>query len=293
MEGSKFGRLTILRELEPVRDNSGSLRRIVEVRCDCGNISEKKLKYLKSGETSTCGSCIKQVVATSAKGNPIIRVDPFADELEMIGQKYERWTVLEAGFKQNSSRMMKAACECGAEQMVCKSALKLGHSVSCGCHSRESTSEARRTHGLSNERPYRIWSNMIQRCDNPKSDYFNNYGGRGIAYQQSWSVFEGFWKDMSEGYREGLELDRVDVNGGYTKENCRWVDRCLQMYNRRTFKNNTSGKTGVNLNKRSGNWVVNISVNTKKIYLGTYSDYDLAVFVREEAELKYYGYIKE
>lgn len=293
MIGERFGKLTILRELESIRDNSGSLRRIVEVRCDCGNISEKKLKYLKSGETTTCGSCVKIVVGTSAKGNPVIKVDSFVDELEMVGTKYQRWTVVDTGFKQTDSRMVKAICECGTEQMVSKSALKTGHSVSCGCHSREVASETNKTHGLSKERPYRIWSNMLQRCDNPKSDYFNNYGGRGITYQTSWKVFDNFWKDMSKEYVDGLELDRIDVNGNYTKENCRWVDRSLQMYNRRPFKNNTSGKTGVYLNKRSGNWVVHINVNSEKIYLGTYQDYDLAVFVREEAELKYYGYVKE
>ena len=85
MIGERFGKLTILRELESIRDNSGSLRRVVEVRCDCGNVSEKKLKYLKSGETTTCGNCVKIVVGTSAKGNPVIKVDSFVDELEMVG----------------------------------------------------------------------------------------------------------------------------------------------------------------------------------------------------------------
>lgn len=290
--GKRFGKLEVLSELPAVRDNSGSLRRWMEVKCDCGQIVEKKLKYLKNGDTTTCGDCVYEVVDQSAKGLPVVSLDPFEDELSMIGVQYQQWKVVGAGFRCGIHRMLKAVCSCGAEQYVDKKALLNGHSNSCGCYSRKRTSELMTKHGMADSKEYRIWANMRSRCNNPNTDAYINYGGRGISHQDSWASFDEFWKDMGGSYTEGLELDRIDVNGNYCVENCRWTDDSTQAYNQRQHKNNTSGKTGVVLNKRTSHWVSNINVNKEKIYLGTFVNLEDAIKARQDAEIKYYGELK-
>lgn len=92
---------------------------------------------------------------------------------------------------------------------------------------------------------YRRWSNIIQRTTNPGHPDYANYGGRGITVCSEWrGSFEAFSRDMSPGYSTGLELDRIDNDGSYDKDNCRWVTRTEQNRNRRnsvmlTFRGRT------------------------------------------------------
>ena len=101
------------------------------------------------------------------------------------------------------------------------------------------------THGMSKTRQYKTWLNMKARCNKDSHDYYENYGGRGITYDNRWESFEGFWSDMYVGYSDDMTLERVDVNGNYCKENCKWVPARDQAKNRTKPINNTSGKTGV------------------------------------------------
>jgi len=130
---------------------------------------------------------------------------------------------------------------------------------------------------------------MKARCNNQKNDSYLSYGGRGVSYDPAWENFEGFWEDMSKGYSDNLTLDRIDPNGNYTKENCRWVDTYLQAINKNTPITNTSGTTGVSWEAANSNWRVRISTNGKRLCLGAYKDYDEAVAIRKQAELHYYG----
>lgn len=88
-------------------------------------------------------------------------------------------------------------------------------------------------HGMWQTRQYRIWVNMRTRCTNPKANNYHNYGGRGITYDPKWETFEGFWEDMQEGYSDELTLDRIDNDGNYCKENCKWITMKEQQNNRR------------------------------------------------------------
>lgn len=87
---------------------------------------------------------------------------------------------------------------------------------------------------LYNTAMYRSWRSMKSRCNNPKVPEYGNYGGRGITVCEKWRTFAGFLEDMSSTHQEGLSLDRIDNEKGYSKENCRWATRTQQSNNRRT-----------------------------------------------------------
>lgn len=78
-----------------------------------------------------------------------------------------------------------------------------------------------------------IWLEMKQRCTNPKHKRYKDYGGRGITFQENWKDFEAFYNDMVSTYQEGLTLDRIDNNKGYSKDNCRWASMLKQQNNKR------------------------------------------------------------
>lgn len=122
-----------------------------------------------------------------------------------------------------------------------------------------------------------------------------DYGGRGITYDSKWESFEGFWEDMQEGYADNLEIDRIDVDGPYTKENCKWSDNVTQAYRQRKYKNNTSGKTGVSPHKQSHGivWKAMIHKAGKPYYLGLFDTFDEACEARKQAELELYGFTKD
>lgn len=291
--GERFGKLVVLEKLPSIRDRSGSLRQLVKVACDCGNLSEKKVKYLKNGDTSSCGNCITKVVGVSRKGVDVFLDEPFPTEIQLVGETFHYWKVISVGYRMGKNRAVEVFCRCGNKNFISKRALIAGKSLSCGCYSSEYTAKAKTSHGMSHTKEYVIWLNMKARCNRESNESYINYGARGITYPTEWEKFSNFWEDMGKTYKEGLELDRIDVDGNYSKENCRWVDGFTQSYNRRKFKNNTSGRTGVYYDATSEYWKASISFNGDRINLGKFRSFDEAVYARETAEANYYSQIKE
>lgn len=119
-------------------------------------------------------------------------------------------------------------CECGNLKVVRGSHLKTGNVKTCGCVSPHTT------HGYSHTRLYRIWNNMIQRCENTNNSEYAGYGGRGISVCAEWHDFVSFMRwAVKNGYSSHLSIDRRNNDDGYNPSNCRWATALQQANNTR------------------------------------------------------------
>lgn len=180
-------------------------------------------------------------------------------------------------------------CHCGNEFQTTSGRLRGGYTKSCGCLQRESVKKANTIHGMSATRQYESWRGIIRRISNVKDKYYMDYGGRGITYDPKWETFEGFWEDMSEGYSDELTLDRIDVNGNYCKENCRWVSMSIQNHNQRKRVGHSSIFMGVSFNKQIDKWVATIKWGGDRKYLGGFLEEKDAAIAYDNASEIIYG----
>lgn len=168
-------------------------------------------------------------------------------EKNMVGTSYGALTVIgmaDLALWRNKTSHWVCKCACGTKKVINKSDLSSGMVKSCGCLRRKP-----RTHGHSTHPLYGIWNGIRHRCTNAKNALYPRYGGRGIKICDRWLSFENFLEDMGNRPSEEYSIDRIDNNGDYCPENCRWATPKEQQNNKK--------------NSRPSN-VINIDIVNKK-----------------------------
>ena len=170
-----------------------------------------------------------------------------AELIDLTGQRFGRLVVIREG-ERTPQRRIKwlCQCDCGSQVVVDGVSLRRGVSQSCGCLRAELAKRKFTTHGGRSSRIYKIFHDAKQRCYNQSNPDYQHYGGRGIAICEAWLQDFAIFQDwaLQSGYHTGLTLDRMDVDGPYSPENCRWVSMKVQQNNKRnnhriTFRGET------------------------------------------------------
>jgi len=254
LTGQRFGRWTVI--------SWGSIKNGVtkwNCICDCGIEREVSSGHLRAGESESCGC---------------LRLEEM--RLNLVGKRVGKLTVKSFyGIKSNGT-YWNCICDCGVEKIVKGGTLSNNLIKSCGCGRGEMLIERNTTHGMAGTKFYKTWKGIKQRCTNKNAPHYNNYGGRGIKFSDEWNNFNTFKKDMYQEYlnhvdkfgKKNTSIDRIDVNGGYCKENCRWATAAIQMNNKTNNRRITFNGENLTISEWSEKLKINFPTLTARLNLG-------------------------
>lgn len=283
--GDNYNRWEIVSEVFYKTFPNGSKAKFVKCRCICGTESTLRLAALTSPSkpSISCGCYHREQVR-------LLNTVSIA-----IGTEFGRLIVLEnMGMLETDAlprNFVKVLCSCGKTEafLTRVDGLKDGNTRSCGCLQIEAAIKTFTTHGMSNTSAYGSWQKLRYRCDSPKDPRWDRYGGRGISYPSHWNTFESFWKEMSEGWYEGADIDRIDFDLSYSKENCRWVDRDVGNHNKSKPSNCTSEYKGVYYDKQRDKWTARLNRNGIIHLQQRFNTEHEAALAYDDASEEYYG----
>lgn len=206
--GNKYGAMEVL-EVTNRKFNDGT--KIIVCRCnDCGTIKETRAGGLKTGRIISCG-CNKTIRGDEASYKWINKSIGNAIVTGMIDRKVK----LGVGGK----RLFECLCDCGKTFEATGQSLRVDKNLNCGC-------KIIPTHGLSDTPEYFVWKKLIDRCYNPNSHNYKNYGARGITVCERWrdpvNGLKNFIEDVGRRLNNTLSIERRNNNGNYEPSNCYW-----------------------------------------------------------------------
>ncbi len=154
---------------------------------------------------------------------------------DIIGQKFGRLTVIEFSHKSKTSYFYLCHCDCGNDKTIVRCNLKSGSSKSCGCLNKEIITQRATTHGMHYHKIYKVYIRMIGRCYYSNHIQFKDWGGRGITVCDEWKNdrTKFFAWAFANGWKKGLQLDRINNDGNYEPGNCRFITPQENSLNRR------------------------------------------------------------
>lgn len=188
------------------------------------------------------------------------------NESEFVGHKYGMLTVTGFIERKCGHIIVSAVCDCGnTKERVSLNSMKAGDTFSCGCYRDKSLRDMCKTHGLSDHPLHNTWCGMISRCTNPGNAHYKNYGGRGITICNEWvDSFSSFYNwAINNGWDFNLKIDRINNDGNYCPENCRFVTRRENQNNRR----NTIFVTHNGITKPLTHWAEEYNINRSVLRL--------------------------
>lgn len=256
LAGKTFGKLTVIKNVDSEKVRYYNNQKWL-CKCECGNTIVFNRQGLISGYKKDCG-CVKS-----------------GRYLE--GKRYGKLTIKRVIREKGKDSRVECICDCGNITTPLLSRVINNKVYSCGCYRSEKSIKLRTKHGMAGTRIYKIWKKMNERCNNANNKNYDDYGGRGIKICEEWSGEQGaenFVKWAYEnGYNENAEkgectIDRIDVNGDYEPNNCRWVDMKTQNYNRRNTKKITIYGTDMSIKEISDKYDIPIKTIQSRIYVG-------------------------